>query len=110
MAPEPVESGSCLPNYGIDYVGDLAVSLGGHTCLQWLSPKVTALSKDKEFIPEVTLPGNKCRNPDNDPEGPWCYVEVSGNVTIDYCDLKLCGKYYKYKSSTSTTAEYYTGD
>ncbi|XP_023248758.1 prothrombin-like, partial [Seriola lalandi dorsalis] len=46
--------------------------------------------RDKEFIPEVSLQGNKCRNPDNDPEGPWCYVEVSGNVTVDYCDLHLC--------------------
>uniref|UniRef100_A0A4W6FRT1 Prothrombin n=1 Tax=Lates calcarifer TaxID=8187 RepID=A0A4W6FRT1_LATCA len=94
LAPEPVQTGDCLPNYGIDYVGDLDVTLGGHTCLQWSSPRVTALSKDKEFIPEVILQGNKCRNPDNDPEGPWCYVEVSGNVTVDFCDLHLCGKYY----------------
>ncbi|XP_018522678.1 prothrombin [Lates calcarifer] len=90
LAPEPVQTGDCLPNYGIDYVGDLDVTLGGHTCLQWSSPRVTALSKDKEFIPEVILQGNKCRNPDNDPEGPWCYVEVSGNVTVDFCDLHLC--------------------
>lgn len=92
MAPEPVKSGECVPNYGIDYIGDLAVSMGGHTCLPWSSPQVKALSREKEFIPEVTLQGNKCRNPDNDPEGPWCYVEVSGNVTVDYCNLELCGK------------------
>nr|BAM36362.1 coagulin factor II [Oplegnathus fasciatus] len=90
VAPEPNKTGTCLPNYGIDYIGDLAVTLGGHTCLQWSSPEAKALSQDKEFIPEVELPGNKCRNPDNDPEGPWCYVEVSGNVTVDYCDLDLC--------------------
>lgn len=66
--------------------------------MQWSSPEAQALSKDKEFIPEVILQGNKCRNPDNDPEGPWCYVEISGNVTVDYCDLELCGKYYEYKS------------
>ncbi len=89
-APRPVKTGQCLPNYGIDYTGDLDVTLGGHTCLDWSSPRATALSQDKEFIPEVTLQGNKCRNPDNDPEGPWCFVEVSGNVTIDFCDLELC--------------------
>lgn len=112
MAPEPVRSGECIPNSGIDYAGDLDTTVGGHACLQWSLPKVKALSKDKEFIPEVALPGNKCRNPDNDPEGPWCYVEVSGNMTIDYCDLELCGKYNEYKSatSTSTAAEYYTRD
>ncbi|XP_072235298.1 prothrombin [Leuresthes tenuis] len=90
VAPEPVKTEKCLPNYGIDYIGDLSVSMQGHACLQWSSPETTALSQDKEFIPEVELQGNKCRNPDNDPEGPWCYVDVSGNITIDYCDLQLC--------------------
>lgn len=90
VAPEPDQTEECLPNYGVDYVGDLAVTLGGHTCLQWSLPKLTALSVDKEFMPEVPLVGNKCRNPDKDPEGPWCYVEVSGNVTVDFCDLHLC--------------------
>uniref|UniRef100_A0A3Q3Q1C0 Prothrombin n=2 Tax=Monopterus albus TaxID=43700 RepID=A0A3Q3Q1C0_MONAL len=90
VALKPVQTGECLPNYGLDYTGNLGITLGGHTCLQWSSPVATALSKDKEFIPEVSLQGNKCRNPDKDPEGPWCYVEDSGNVTIDYCDLELC--------------------
>lgn len=90
-APKPIRTGVCLRNYGLDYTGDLAVTLGGHTCLQWSLPEVKALSQDKDFIPEVGLQGNKCRNPDNDFEGPWCYVEVSGNVTVDYCDLELCG-------------------
>ncbi|XP_038159173.1 prothrombin [Cyprinodon tularosa] len=89
-APEPVRAMGCLPNNGIDYIGDLSVTLGGHTCLPWSSPEAVARSRDKEFIPEVELQGNRCRNPDNDPEGPWCYVEVSGNITVDYCDLELC--------------------
>ncbi|XP_029378356.1 prothrombin [Echeneis naucrates] len=83
-------SGPCLPNFGIDYVGDLDVTLSGRRCLQWSLPAVTALSKDKDFIPEVVLQDNKCRNPDNDPEGPWCYVDVAGNITVDFCDLTLC--------------------
>ncbi|KAF6734885.1 Prothrombin [Oryzias melastigma] len=90
VAPEVVKSTVCLTNYGVDYTGDLSVTWGGHTCLQWSLPQVKALSKDKEFIPEIQLIGNKCRNPDNDPEGPWCYVEISGNITVDYCDLELC--------------------
>lgn len=68
------------------------MTLQGHTCLPWASPVPVALSRDKEFIPEVPLTANKCRNPDNDPEGPWCYVEVLGNVTIDYCDVDVCGQ------------------
>lgn len=92
LAPEPLQTTACLPNHGVDYVGDLAVTLGGHTCLPWSSPKVQELSKSKEFMAEVNLLGNKCRNPDNDPEGPWCYVEVFGNLTIDFCDIDVCGK------------------
>lgn len=92
MAPRRVQTRECLPRYGVDYTGNLDVTLQGYTCLQWSSPQAVALSRDKEFIPEVTLKGNKCRNPDKDPEGPWCYVVISGNVTVDYCDVELCGK------------------
>ncbi|KAM3585382.1 uncharacterized protein V6R79_016416 [Siganus canaliculatus] len=90
VAPEPVKTGPCLENYGLEYIGNVAVSMGGHACLPWSSPAALELSKDKDFIPEVPLDRNECRNPDHDPEGPWCYVEVSGNVTVDYCDLNLC--------------------
>ncbi|KAM4602215.1 prothrombin-like isoform 1-T1 [Polymixia lowei] len=90
LAPKPVTTSECLTNHGLDYTGDLSVTLGGHTCLDWASPRAAALRGGKEFIPEVKLPGNKCRNPDDDAEGLWCYVEISGNVTVDYCDLDLC--------------------
>ncbi|XP_060922890.1 prothrombin [Limanda limanda] len=90
VAPDPVPTGECLPSYGLDYEGDLRVTLGGHACLEWSSPLVVELSRDKDFLPEVVLQGNKCRNPDNDPEGPWCYVMEAGNVTVDFCDLRLC--------------------
>ncbi|XP_013882522.1 prothrombin [Austrofundulus limnaeus] len=90
VAPKVVVPSVCVSNYGVDYTGDLSVTMGRHTCLLWSSPEAKALSQDKDFMPEVTLLGNKCRNPDNDPEGPWCYVNIAGNVTIDYCDLELC--------------------
>lgn len=92
VAPETVKFVECFPNNGLDYTGNLDVTMAGHVCLPWSAPEVQTLSKDKEFIPEVTLTANKCRNPDNDMEGPWCYVRVAGNVTIDYCDLEICGK------------------
>ncbi|XP_056157167.1 prothrombin [Lampris incognitus] len=87
---QAVSTKQCLTNKGVNYAGDLSVTLQGHTCLEWALPKLVALSRDKDFLPEVKLTGNKCRNPDNDPEGPWCYVEISGNVTVDYCDLEPC--------------------
>ncbi|KAM7365834.1 hypothetical protein PAMP_016736 [Pampus punctatissimus] len=105
LAPETIKTGKCLPNYGLDYTGDLNITLGGHTCLQWASPEAVTLSKDMGFIPEVSLPSNKCRNPDDDPEGPWCFVEVSGNVTIDYCDLDLCEDLLVEEDSMSETED-----
>lgn len=71
------------------------MTLGGHTCLQWNAAEVQALIKGKDFLPQVQLVKNNCRNPDGDMEGPWCYVkEPSGIITIDYCDFELCGEYY----------------
>lgn len=90
VAIKPDRPAECIANYGIDYVGDLSVTVGNHTCLPWSLPEVRALSQDKEFMPEVQLRSNKCRNPDGDYEGPWCYVRVDGNITVDYCQLQLC--------------------
>ncbi|XP_052007703.1 prothrombin [Xyrauchen texanus] len=82
---------NCLLGNGETYTGVLSVTLGGHTCLQWSAAEVQALTKGKEFLSEVQLVKNHCRNPDGDMEGPWCYVkEAGGNITIDYCDLELC--------------------
>ncbi|KAJ8248912.1 hypothetical protein GJAV_G00229120 [Gymnothorax javanicus] len=53
------------------------------------SSEAVALSAGKEFLPEVQLVENHCRNPDGDLEGPWCFVEKP-NITMDYCDLELC--------------------
>ena len=32
---------------------------------------------------------NYCRNPTNDPNGPWCY-NVHRRPERDYCDIKPC--------------------
>ena len=38
--------------------------------------------------------GNSCRNPDNDPAGPWCYY---GAGAKGYCDIPLCpGQYIRH--------------
>lgn len=84
---------NCLPGNAESYTGTLSVSLHGHTCLDWNLPIVKALFVGKDFNPEVTLSKNYCRNPDGDLEGPWCYVKKAGNITIDYCDLELCGEF-----------------
>ncbi|XP_046897617.1 prothrombin isoform X2 [Hypomesus transpacificus] len=79
----------CLSNIGVDYIGTLSTTLQARTCLPWTEPSVQARIKGKGFIPEVKLDKNYCRNPDEDPEGPWCFVEKNG-TTVEYCDLELC--------------------
>jgi len=59
----------CLAGNGEAYTGDLSVSMGGRTCMQWSAPEVPALIKGKEFLPQVQLVKNHCRNPDGDMEG-----------------------------------------
>ncbi|CDQ59888.1 prothrombin [Oncorhynchus mykiss] len=80
----------CMANNGLDYTGDLSVTMNGQKCLPWASPEALALRKGKDFIPEVKLVANHCRNPDGDMEGPWCFVDQHGNTTVDYCDLDMC--------------------
>uniref|UniRef100_A0A669CMX7 trypsin n=1 Tax=Oreochromis niloticus TaxID=8128 RepID=A0A669CMX7_ORENI len=105
VATKPHKPIVCLPNYGIEYNGDLSVTIGGHTCLPWSLLEVKTLSQDKEFIPEVQLQTNKCRNPDGDFEGPWCYVRIAGNITMDYCDLQLCEDPLLGPEQTTVTEE-----
>ncbi|ELU06004.1 hypothetical protein CAPTEDRAFT_130025, partial [Capitella teleta] len=33
-----------------------------------------------------------CRNPSNDPNGPWCFT-TDPDVTHEYCDVKFCASY-----------------
>ncbi|XP_076144322.1 prothrombin [Alosa pseudoharengus] len=82
-------STNCLTDNGKDYKGTLSVTMKGFTCLPWNSPKAKKKASGVEFLPNVVLEANYCRNPDNDTEGPWCFVDYP-NVTMDYCDLDLC--------------------
>lgn len=88
---DSTKSTDCLPDHGIGYKGTLSVTIKGHTCLPWKSPKASKRAIGMDFLPDVVLEENYCRNPDNDTEGPWCFVNYS-NVTMDYCNLELCGK------------------
>ena len=79
---------------GRDYSGTLNVTRRGLQCQAWASdvpyiPYVNA--RDRATFPEGSLEDGKnyCRNPDDDPSGPWCYT-LNPNEQWDYCDIKLC--------------------
>ncbi|XP_053576286.1 prothrombin [Bombina bombina] len=79
----------CEKDRGLGYEGTLAVTVSGLPCLNWNSPQALQLGSRKDFLPEVELKNNYCRNPDEDDEGVWCYVNHP-NITFEYCPLKYC--------------------
>ena len=76
---------------GWEYIGALNVSMSEKGCLPWVGSDMeeTGAFPDQR----VTYATNRCRNPDLDPNGPWCYV---GNNTREYCKIDLCGKNQLY--------------
>uniref|UniRef100_W5MF31 Prothrombin n=1 Tax=Lepisosteus oculatus TaxID=7918 RepID=W5MF31_LEPOC len=79
----------CLKDAGIDYNGNISTTVTHHPCLSWSSPTARDLRHGKDFLPEVQLEKNYCRNPDGDLEGPWCFVDKP-RIAFEYCDIPLC--------------------
>ncbi|MEE6499232.1 hypothetical protein FKM82_003367 [Ascaphus truei] len=79
----------CETENGLQYKGNLSVTISGLPCLHWDSPAALKLGSRKDFLPQVKLVNNYCRNPDNDDEGVWCYVSHL-NLTFEYCSLHYC--------------------
>ncbi|XP_065064814.1 uncharacterized protein LOC135691020 [Rhopilema esculentum] len=75
---------------GRDFRGTVNKTVGGHTCQHWNVHKphshrqLTAKTHPWEGLEE-----NYCRNPDGEPDGPWCYT-TSKSVRWDYCDVPTC--------------------
>ena len=59
---------------------------------------------------------NFCRNPDNDPNGPWCYAWIDPDITDSneykkyYCKIRHCGKYIFVQAIFSKILETLLGD
>lgn len=56
----------------------------GYSCQRWDTdyphhPRAFPLDRNNNF----------CRNPDNDPKGPWCYTR-NPHKRWDYCDVPVC--------------------
>ncbi|XP_042302896.1 prothrombin [Sceloporus undulatus] len=85
----------CVPDKGLQYTGSLPVTRSGARCLPWASEATRQLSHRRDFLPNVNLVENYCRNPDGDDEGVWCYV-ANPNVTHEYCDLDYCDTVLNY--------------
>lgn len=80
-----------------NYIGTVSVTLSGGSCLRWDSLPAFLGPYTDSMVPDATLfdAADYCRNPDNDPCGPWCYRthEEYGNNMYEYCETAACGQW-----------------
>ena len=75
------------------YRGSMAVTQTGLQCQEWNMqfPHAHGLTPEKEAYANKGVGyHNYCRNPDDEPNGAWCYT-MDPKVRWEYCE---CGKYY----------------
>lgn len=77
-----------------DYRGTVSTTITGKTCQKWTSQEPHAHDRTPVIYPGTGLGGhNYCRNPDNIPEGAWCYTIDEGS-RWEYCNIgfpRVCG-------------------
>ena len=69
---------------GLKYNGTTSTTKSGRTCQRWDSQYPHPHVKHKKEAE------NYCRNPDGEPEGPWCYTKSIWK-RWEYCDIPICG-------------------
>ncbi|XP_078076531.1 prothrombin [Mustelus asterias] len=86
--PKPDSQVPCIPNQGGGYRGTLNVTRTGKHCLAWHSQYHKHNITREKMILE-NLEENYCRNPDDDEDGVWCYIN-DPEKNMDYCELNYC--------------------
>ena len=79
---------------GIEYKGNSNRTKTGIICQVWNTQfphNPSPWAKDVQNYPDDSIveAGNKCRNPDREPEGPWCYT-MNPEIRWEYCDVPMC--------------------
>ena len=84
---------------GVEYTGVQDETKHSYTCMRWdaTSPHVPRA----EVLQNLTDSNhNYCRNPDNDPKGPWCYT-TDPNKRFQYCNIPSCDAKECYNSGVN---------
>ena len=70
-----------------DYRGYVSETRSGKECQQWTTQLPHQHNRTEAEYPGTGLgQHNFCRNPDNEPEGAWCYTTDSES-RWEYCDV-----------------------
>ncbi|KAF4011571.1 hypothetical protein G4228_002918, partial [Cervus hanglu yarkandensis] len=100
LLAEAYGAGGCFWDNGHLYRADQPSPAPGHRCLNWLDAQ-----SGLAFAPESGAGNHSyCRNPDQDPRGPWCYVSrEAGAPEKRPCEDLLCPDTISQGLPTSTT-------
>ncbi|CAG0896448.1 unnamed protein product, partial [Darwinula stevensoni] len=81
---------------GLAYIGTKNVTNSGNPCQLWMSILPNDISERDSFLARELFPDdlhpshNFCRNPGNNPEGPWCFNGASRDLDWEFCDIEFC--------------------
>ncbi|CAH1777812.1 unnamed protein product, partial [Owenia fusiformis] len=77
---------------GMEYNGKVHTTREGYACQRWDSQVPNKHPDyDPQYFPDgsVKEAGNKCRNPTNFNENPWCHT-TNASLIWQYCDIPVC--------------------
>ncbi|XP_077590689.1 plasminogen isoform X2 [Stigmatopora nigra] len=88
--PQTPTEKECKVGNGSTYRGSTSITIAGVTCQAWAAQTPHQhTSFTPETHPDKNLDKNSCRNPDADPNGPWCYT-TDRSTKWDYCQIPDC--------------------
>ena len=82
-------TGCKITELGNEYGGTRSTTISGTTCQRWDTQTPHGHTK-LDMFQNPSEVENYCRNPDGEPNGPWCYTEDS-NIRWEYCGIPFCG-------------------
>ncbi|KAM3930890.1 plasminogen-like [Leptodactylus fuscus] len=80
---------NCITGDGKTYRGTECKTRSGKTCQEWTATIPHTPNYTPKNYPNAGLDSNFCRNPDGDPNGPWCYT-TDPNQRFEFCDIPKC--------------------
>jgi len=79
----------CYEADGASYRGKKATTNSGRICQDWAKQSPHKHKRTPKNYPDSDLTSNYCRNPDGEPNGPWCYT-TDENKRWEYCGIPKC--------------------
>uniref|UniRef100_A0A8C5HD14 Hepatocyte growth factor-like n=1 Tax=Gouania willdenowi TaxID=441366 RepID=A0A8C5HD14_GOUWI len=81
----------CIIGTKDNYRGRRSWTKSNITCQAWSDSNINEHTFYPDRYPKQDLRENFCRNPNNDPGGPWCYT-TDPNVRAEECGIPQCSE------------------